>query len=444
MGVDYMNGWDTMLATSQSNVNAALALAYSDGLLPPSTNTTVTFQVFGINVSADFDVTLAAWTLTGGSGKNVIVTIPFTGGTLTLSGTSYPMTGVSMNVTCELAYIQSAVQPTSGTNYDFQISFNSPNAIVAVQVVNPPSGLDADTLDICLTNYLQQALAGNTYTIATVNLGAISADYPYLVPTIADYAVDTNSTDADSTIFAVQMLTINSTPGNQDVVPGTVPGGTPTCDSAALVSNQILAQQLLLPGLAQALGVATSSLTAVNTGGTWTIINSGDITLNQEYNPVLSSISAYVDNDEVNISINGSVVPTAGITITFSIQTAYTTQLTTNNGTQTLSLVQSGSPTVNHTVTVASWVIITAAALAALVLATLGPVVAVVIAGIEALIIYLVATIANNQAGSLLGSSLPASVATPVSWTNLQTFTIGQALLPTPLQLGGTIPALSN
>jgi energy-coupling factor transporter transmembrane protein EcfT len=106
--------------------------------------------------------------------------------------------------------------------------------------------------------------------------------------------------------------------------------------------------------------------------------------------------------------------------------------------------VQQGDPIVNHTVHVATWVIIVASALAALVVAVMGPIVGLILAGIEALIIFLVTKIAGDQAGKLLNSSIPATVSANVNWTYLQDFTIQQALMPTPLQLGGTIPALQS
>jgi hypothetical protein len=443
MGVDYLNGWDAMVATSQANVNQAMQLAYNDGLLPKTADAQFTIKVFGMDIPASVNGELGAWSLAGGSGKNVVISIPFTGGSATVGTTTYPLTGVVLQVTILLQYIKSPIQPAGGTNYTLTIDFTSPDAIVAVNVENPPAGLDASSIEIVLLNYLKAALGGHTYDIVTVSLQAVEEDYPYLVPTLFEYAVDTNSTDPDSTIFGVQMLTLNTVPGNQDIVPGTVPIGTPACDSAALISNQLFVQKLLLPGLATGMGVDASSLTTQYVAGTWTVINNGNITLNTSHNPTLTSVSAVVDNNVLTINLAGNVEATPGITIDFTVMATYTLQLTTSGGTQTLNLVQqAGSPTVNHTVHVADWVIIVASVLAALVLATMGPIAALIIAGIEALIIYLVAKIANDKAGSLLASSMPAKVSGNVNWTNLQYFTVQQALMPTPLQLGGTIPLL--
>lgn len=442
MGVDYMNGWDAMVATSQANLNQAMTLAYNAGLLPKSLQTSFTITVFGMQFPASVNATLDPWRFAGGSGKNVVVSLPFTGGTLTIGTTPYPLTGLVLQVTCLLSYIKSPVQPATGTNYTFQIDFTAPDAIVAVQVQNPPPGLDQNTIDIVLLNFLKNALGGHTYDIATVNLGYVEENYPYLVPTLIEYAVDTNSTDPNSTIFGVQMLTTNKIPGNQDIVPGTVPSGSPVCDSAALVSNELFTKKLLLPGLAGALpGVTASQLMASYAGGAWSVVNNGDLTLDMSHSPTVTSLSANVDNNLVNVSIIGHAEVSAGITVNFNMTATYALQLTTSGATQSINLVQQ-SQNVNHSVDVATWVIITAAALAALVLAFVGPLAALIVAGIEALVIYLIATIANNKAGNILKDSLPAKVSANVNWTNLEDFTIQQALLPTPLQLGGTIPVL--
>ncbi len=444
MGVDYMNGWDAMVATSQANVNSALQIAYNNNLLPHSVGpVSFTIPVFGYNIPASVTAQLSAWQLSGGSGKNVVISIPFGTGTLTVGSTSYPTAGVILQVTCLLTYIKSPIQPATGTNYTLQINFTSPNAIVAVQVVNPPPGLDQSTIDIVLLNLLKSALGGHTYDIATVNLAYVAENYPYLVPSLFEYAVDTNSQDPNSTVFGVQMLTVNTTPGNQDIIPGTVPTGTPTCDSAALVSNELFTKNLLLPGIASAMNIQASQLTATYAGGAWSIVNNGNITLNSSHDPTVTSFNANIDNNLLNLTIIGNVEPLAGITVSFTITATYALQLgTASGGGQTLNLVQQ-SQNANHTVSVATWVIITAAVLAAVVAAVWGPLVGLIVAGIEALVIWIIATVVNNKAGDILSSSLPLQVASNVNWTNLQYFTIKQALMPTPLQLGGTIPALS-
>jgi hypothetical protein len=433
-----------MVATSQANVNAAMILAYKANLLPHSLKAKFTIKVFGFDIPAAVDSTLGAWQLSGGSGKNAVVSIPFTGGTLTVGTESYPLAGVILQVTCLLSYIKSPIQPVSGTDYTIQIDFTSPDAIVAVQVVNPPPGLDQSSIDIVLLNFLKNALGGHTYDIATVNLQYVQENYPYLVPTLFEYAIDTNTVDPNSSIFGVQMLSINTTPGNQDIIPGTVPTGPPACDSAALISNQIFAQKLLLPGVAEALSVDASKLASRYTGGTWTIVNTEDIRLPTSHNPVVTSLAAYVDNNLVSIHVVGNCEASPGIDISFTISAKYALQIGTSGATQTINLVQQGDPDIQHSVSVATWVIITTAALAGLVLIVMGPLAALIVAGIEALIVFLVATIANNKAGDILKDSMPSIVAAGVKWNHMDIFTLKQAQLPTPLQLGGTMPILSN
>jgi hypothetical protein len=242
--------------------------------------------------------------------------------------------------------------------------------------------------------------------------------------------------------MGIQMLSVSKTPGSQDIVRGTIPGGTPVCDSAALVSNQLFASKLILPGIAGAINVDPSRLTTTYTGGTWTVSNTDDITLPTSHNPIITSLTAYIDNNLLNLHIIGHCEATPGIDISFTIDAKYSMQLAGTGDAQTINLVQQGDPDVNHSVSVATWVIITAAALAALVLMVMGPLAALIVAAIEALVIYLVATIANNKSGDILKTSLPSIVASNVKWAHTDVFTIKQALMPTPLQLGGIMPIL--
>lgn len=443
MGTDYMNGWDAMVATSQHNINQAMLLAYNANELPHSASGQFTITLFGTNIPVSVDALLGPWSLSGGSGKLVIVSIPFTGGTMTIGPTTYPLQGVILNVTCLLTQIQSPVKPVSGTDYIIQIDFLSPEAIVAVQVTNVPPGLDQSTIDIVMLNFLKSTLGGHTYDIATVNLGGLMPDYSYMVPSLFEYAVDTNSTDPNSSTFGIQMLTINKTPGNQDIVPGTIPIGSPTCDTAILLSNELFTKNLILPGIASAMKIDPTQLTTTFAGGAWSVVNAGDISLSMNgYNPIITSFNAGIDNNLLTVHIIGHVEASPGITINFTIDATYKMTVTTNGAEQDLNLVQVSQNTSN-TVDVATWVIITASALAALVLAVLGPIAAAIVAGIEALIIYLVATIANNEAGQMIASSLPTQLANTVKWNYMEFFTIGQALMPTPLQLGGTVPLLA-
>jgi hypothetical protein len=444
MGTDYLNGWDAMVATSQANINAAMVLAYNANLLPHSLKKEFTITVFDFDIPAKVDSRLGAWRLSGGSGKNAVISIPFTGGTLTLGKNSYPLAGVVLQVTCLLSYIKSPIKPVSGTDYTLRIDFTSPNAIVAVQVINPPPKLDQTSIEIALLNFLKNGIGGHTYDLATVNLQYVQKNYPYLVPTLFQYAIDTDTVDPNRSTFGVQMLTLNTTPGNQDIIRGTVPTGTPECNSAALVSNQIFAQKVLLPGIAQALHVDASKLASRFTAGTWTIVNTENITLPGSYDPIVTSLTANVDNNLVRVDVKGHCEASPGIDIFFTISAKYAMKIATSGTTQTINLEQQGAPVVDHSVQVAAWVIIVASALIALVYAVLGVVAALIVAGIYALIVIIIAAIANNKAGDILKDSMPSIVADGVKWNHMDLFTLRQANLPTPLQLGGIMPILSK
>ena len=445
MSNDFMNGWDTMVATTQANVNKALILAYNDDKLPHHAAGTFTIKMFGMDFPVYVDAFLNPWNLAGGSGKLVIVEIPFTGGTMTIGAETYPLAGVLLDVTCLLTQIKSPIIHEDGsTDYTFQINFVSPDAIQAVQVKNPPPGIDQNTIDIVLLNFLKDTLGGSTYDIATVSLNSSQQqDYSYIIPTLCEYAIDTNSTDPNSSVFGFQMLTVNTVPGNQDIAMGTIPIGTPTCDSAVLLSNQLFVQKILFPGIVSSLGVSADHLTTVYNAGSWQVVNNGDITLNMDYSPVLSSFNAVINNNLLDISLTGHVEASPGITVNFTANATYQLQLTTSGTTQTLNLVQV-SQNSNSSVDVATWVYITTAALAALVTLVMGPIAGALVEAVELLIVYIVSSVANNEAGEMLASSLPLVISSGITWSYMEAFTIEQALMPMPLQLGGIIPVLND
>jgi hypothetical protein len=445
MSTDYTNGWDAMVAVYSKNVNRGIQLAYNANILPHHVQASFTMKIFGFDIPATVDLYPGAWIVSGGSGKLIQISIPFgANSTMTAGGTTYDIANASVDVILLLSQIQSPIVPASGTNYTLQIDFESADAIYSVEIRNAPAGLPADTLDVLMLNALKQAFAGHTYDVATVNLAGLRGDYDYLIPTLFEYAVDTNSSDPDDTVLAVQMLTVNTKPGNQDVIAGTIPtGGTPACDGAVLISNELFVKHLILPGVASAMSVDASTLQATLSGGAWSVSNKADITLPVSHDPVVTSLSASQNNNnQLALNIVGHCVPTPGLTINFTISAVYELVVSTVNGVQTINLVQQGDPNIDHSVSVATWLIITTAAIALFVGGLMGPLGVFVVAAVEALVLYLISKIANDKAGSVLSSSLPVKVSSGVNWAYLDIFTIQQALMPLPLQLGGTIPLL--
>jgi hypothetical protein len=439
VSIDDLNGWDAIVVTSMANINGGLLRAYGDNLLPHAAKASVSFQLLGVEFQANVDCTLESWSVSGGNGKSVEISIPVSGGTLTVSDKAYPLAGTVLRVTCLLQVVQSPVNAASGTDYLLQIDLASASANVVVLVVNPPPGMDQAGIDMVMLKFLSAAFGRYACTIATVNLHASQPNYPYLTPSGFDYAVQVDASDPSKSVFAIQMLTLNSAPGSPDIVAGAIPAGV--CDSAVLVSSPILVRQLLLPGMIHAIHNPQLDVsTQLNGGNLTVVIKDGDryrIRLRGAYDPELDSVAVNLQNNLLQFNVSGYCSMTMGASLAFRMIANYQMQLVTDGSTQTLRFILQSGGNLQYDPRV--HVVLTPEEYASLVQSASSATDKLLTDAHQTLVTYLITNIASNAEGKLLPESMPGIIARQVRWSHLGVFETKQVLLPASLQIGGTL-----
>ena len=416
MGVDYSGGWDAVIAANFADVNRLLAYAYAQHVTPASGSGSFTIPVAGFSIPVTINATVGAWTITGGTGQNVIIAVPFTGGSATIGANTYAMNSVVLNVTVLLRFIRST--GTGGANtYQLTLNVTDPNAIVAVSLSHPPPNLtpnDQTALTIALRNLLQTRLGGSGVSLATLNISSLAADYPWLVPNRGmQYAAASNPSGAGQ--LGLLLASANPQPGGPPtLVQGLMPAG---CDSALILSNALFSSFLLAPSFAASLNVSPSNLTYRGSNPT-TIWLNGDASVS---GATITSATAVADNNQVAISLSGNKSPMSGVTVNFTINATYAPSVAGTSDRPTLTFNRT-SENESHSTDVAWWVWLVSGL-------TGGALGAMVVAIIQAVV--------NNAASSSLGA--PTGFNKGINWPYGGSIRVTQALLPTPLQLGGVL-----
>jgi hypothetical protein len=417
MGVDYSNGWDVCMATSFGNVSAILAHAYQTGIIPHQGSGRFQVPLGVATVTADVTATAGPWTMTGGSGQNVVLGVPFTGGTAVIGTKTFALASVVLQVTVLLRFVKSTLSG-GGTGYELRINLTDPAAIVKVDLLHPPPNMTKDeqeALANVLRNLLQTSLAGS-FPVATVDLSQVATSYPWIIPSQGiDYAASSNSGSPGDGALAVLLATVNPRPGTPPaLVAGTIPSG---CDSALVISNQIFTQQFLAPAIAPSLNVPVSRLTY---GGKnpMTVLLTGSTSVSGS---TITGCQATVSNGQVTLALQGNKDPFPGVSVSFTINATYGLTLGGTAREPVLSFTRT-SQSENHSTSIEWWVYVVSGL-------TGGAIAVAVVAAIQAVI--------NSVAGSSLGDALPISFSKTIAWPFSGTISITKALLPLPLQFGG-------
>lgn len=416
MGIDYANGWDVVVAATFTNIDRLLALAWEQNVTPHQGSGAFSVTVGPATIPAVVSgAQMGAWTMTGGTGQNVVVAVPFTGGTATIGTNHCELAGMVLNVTLLLRAVRSSVD---GGSFQLTITLADPSAVVAVGLANPPPGLtaaDLDVLNITLRNLLQ-ATAGTAVPVATLPLGQLSA-FPWLVPSVVEYAAETTAGIAGGGALAMLMATTHPPPGAPPtLLDGTIPPG---CDGALIVSNDIFARRFLAPAVASSLGVDVGQMTFG--GGTPTsVLFSGEASTG---GGTITSATATAENDSIALVLQGNASPTSGVTVDFTINATYGLALGGTPAQPVLSF-QRTSQTESHSTDVAWWVYVVSGLTGG---------------AVGMLVVTVIQQVVDHAAGNQLSGSMPAGFTSSITWPFSGTIAITRALLPLPLQLGGTV-----
>lgn len=434
-------GWDIVAAATQGTINTALAKLNTSRQSPISIDQS--FPIGESHLNLKLDCTFGALQIQAiQQGETIVgVLITVDTGTLTLPvDHKIDIDGVQLQVNMALTYVESQLQPASGTDYDLTIDFTNKDAFSLITINNPPPGItpmQLTFLEMTLLNALQLWVGpnGKEVVIATVNVGGLS-NYPALVPSQLFYTFSLNADDPDQTPFAVLIQTISTVEGSLDLNPGLIPSGS---TASVAVSNNILMSEILLPALQTALG--TQNLQASTTVPE-TITNTNDIPYSSDGNSInITSLSLGTSNGSFQFSLDATqqvwdglitVNMSASATLAFEVGSA-------TNGSQTLSLVVQGQPDVKVKLSLPWWL-----SWANWILGLISPAIMVFVMVIEALFLGIGSAIAGGEANSLASSAIGVAIG-QVNWNYADYMVVHSVALPSaapyPLLAAGSLPS---
>jgi hypothetical protein len=264
-------GWDTVYAQRLPEVNRAIAIAKRS---PTAIQIESGTGAEKVSMSATFD----DWSVSGGSGSQIDLSLPMRSVTLDEAGTprsTWPMLTATVAVFLEL--VPTAAAPGAPVvRARGRSDRPATSGVHTLQVVAPRAGIpvsdaekatvtdiqgdglddggdDQSVLEIMLGNWLDAHLADFDHVFASIDIGAIAALAPqlqWLMPTAISYAVSTVISNGvpPAPVFAVMAMTEGRpTAGLPQLVS---PFAIPTdADAAFLIARGRILEKLLVPGL---------------------------------------------------------------------------------------------------------------------------------------------------------------------------------------------------
>ncbi|MEM7602668.1 MAG: hypothetical protein AAF357_14780, partial [Verrucomicrobiota bacterium] len=312
------DGWDMIATATQGAINTALNGINAARPTPVSVDKKIPLGGSHLNVTLDanFEALQINALKQGLDIMNIVVTIGDNSTIkIPLVGTQ-PLDGLQLVLEMALTYVKSDLQPASGTNYDFTIDFTNKAAFQKVSLEVLPGWLSGDlflvaAIQIVLLEVLEDWAATNpSVTVATVNLGDVSQDFPALVPSQAFYSFNLNESSPDDTPFQVLMLTTGQTQGAFNSTTQYIPTDS---NAAALISNNLLMSGILLPAVASGMNAPQSDFSVNSSGQLSMSVDSISFT-SDGYTIDVSAFTAEVNSsNQIAISMDASTSVWLGI-----------------------------------------------------------------------------------------------------------------------------------
>ncbi len=458
-------GWDAASAVRLSQVNEALA------------KTGVSPAVFQASISDTWTTegNFGPWRMTrGGSGSIVFLRTPITSAAMKSPMGNMTMQNGWATIQVKLNYLphfnDTDPDPTKGDRNDLLTDTNNRSAddpAVVVQQINfgdkpVPEELKA-LFQAIMAKWYNANLNLFNYVFAVVSLNQVASapQFQWLKPTYTSYAYYDGPRDdpsEDVAYFGVLTMNGRSPDGLANQLPASaIPPGQ---GAALLIGMRLVLENMILPGVQGAFPGSTPSDFTLTNGNT-SIQLKNDLAMNSvrvgliDYYPVAQEFILQIVGDEIQTRSKIHVPISPGIDAYVTTETWYrVTLVTKDDGTQTLSWVESRPAKKDHYYTKETWVVITevivsvigavAALVAGALLSGIVRVVVIIIigivAGIAAATPELVARIIADGAAKALPpiEHMLSELMEPVEWPATTGFVLTQAELNGSLQLSGS------
>ncbi|PKM77288.1 MAG: hypothetical protein CVU90_08255 [Firmicutes bacterium HGW-Firmicutes-15] len=433
---DFAQGWDIVSAIRQKELNNGLTIAYSLGLMPKDFDAEYKIKFGPITIPIKIKGTFAATQVKSGTGSNIDLIIPIKSGTIRFQDQEpgFDLTGVQVVMTVNLVYVKSPVQPEKGHKYEFQIDISNTEAFVGIDLEKLPKDLieQKTALETALLELLRKQIPGHPYKVFEITLEGIDEDYPYLIPSLVQYAFINDSKNPDDNVLGALTLTTGKVPGVDQLLMGTVPND---CRAALIISNQLFMEKVVLPQVISGMKVDSSYFQV--SGSPAVIQNTKSFDYYEKvkgYTPKVTLLKIQISDNAFTIDMKLTVTPSPGINIDYWVHGEYTFKITTQDDKQIISYEQK-SYSSGHGTTVEWWVWLVAV-LAGMIFGIIGAVIAV--------IIVLIIQAVVNASSPDPEANMFLKALKPITWNYVGLFEMKQINLPGPIQVGGNVPILAN
>lgn len=458
-------GWDAASAVRLSQVNQALE---KTGVSPTEFNEAVN-DTWVINGS------FGPWRMArGGSGSIVFLSMPIPAATLAFSGVTTVIEGARATIQVKLNYLPHTStedpDPALGDPNDLQADAKGRSAddpAVVVQRIDygtkPIGEMEKALFQMALAKWFNANLGMFNYVFAIVSLNQVASapQFQWLKPTYTSYAYYDGPRDdpsEDAAYFGALTMNGRNPDGLANQLPASaIPKGQ---GAALLIGMRLFLQNMVLPGVKAAFpGASESDFKITNDNTSIQLARNLDMEKVKVgaiwYQPVATEFTLQIIGDEIQTRTKVHVPISPGIDAYITTENYYRiTLVNKEDGTQTLSWVESRPPKKDHYYTKEPWVTITevivsiigavAAIVAGAVLQGVLRVVVVIIilvvAGIAAATPELIARAISDGAAKALPSvnQMLVEMLAPIEWPDTTGFTLSQAELNGSLQLSGS------
>ena len=315
-----MGGWDVITASNVAKINAVLAA--STGKLLPQFSFTDSAQALS------FQGSFGPWAIQpGGSANRINLLVPITTGTLSFPEFSTPLSldGVKPILNLALTLVEGTSSGTQSLVFNITTNSATPsNADGAVYIANPDeTGLLAKRDPTKVASQLFRDWFGEIFVQNKAKISFVFATVfsnPQGQPWLTPKATSVSYFESlDRTIQAVGIRTLTQSPWGPSGLTAAVDPSLliATDDYFFSMAEAVFLRNLLLPAVAAALGVPTSSLrfngpSQPNQQNSCSITNATNISLpsvenaGTHYYPVLSSYSVTISNNQIITTGSGS------------------------------------------------------------------------------------------------------------------------------------------
>ncbi len=413
-----LHGWDIAYALSIDKVNKALA--NNNGTIPQ----TFSFDEQGIEMRGTF----GAWQIvTGGSGKLLRMNFPISSGTFSMPGQGEAtLDGVTLVAEIDLTLLPDGADKKKLAFNMKAVAKNGaigPGLVYPINLLDPKHHLNTEQHSLVyslLPGYLVEHAAQVSFVFANVNF-AKPASNSWLAPIESDYAY-VGKNDGSSFLAILSVTSQRDISGLERTLDPNVVTGTN--NAGILISSDLFLQNVILPSMPQSFpGTSQNNFFFSN----HTIHNRGTLPGPDAkagaitYHPKITEVSTNISGGNLKTHIAGNADLHANITMTYSIDTSYSTRF--NADAQEVSFVQNGTPSSSHHAHI-PWY-----------LYFLGPIPDIIISIVVPIIADSIASTLKDAAGSSITKTPPQSV----TWPNTTPIRITEAGLDSNFYMMGIV-----